>query len=287
LQAIRRPRVGSIGEVEIARRLCSGDLVGELPVTCGQSAPSSSSASHGSFMAQTQTYFNLLEAFEREGCPVCRLVEDAVGRYIDGVSYEFVGDLELRDRLRNSLGFCNHHAYQWLASSQVLGTAQIYADVLAQINAELGRMTFRRPGMLSSLAARFDQQSTPEPDTRNGSGVIEAKARCPVCDVQDQAEKMIVASLLDWLSDPAFAAAYSPSSGLCVPHLRYGLQGAKQREAFEALRAKAMAGNELLLTQLREIIRKHDYRFQGEPAGDELGASERAVRQVAGARGIR
>jgi hypothetical protein len=237
-------------------------------------------------MAHTQTYFNLLDAFEIEGCPVCRLVEDAVERYIDGVSYEFVGDLEIRDRLRSSLGFCNHHAYQWLASSQVLGTAQIYADVLAQINAGLGRMAFRRPGVLSSLAARLDPQAAPEPDLRSGSGVIEAKARCPVCDVQEQAEKMIVASLLDWLSDPDFAAAYSQSSGLCLPHLRDGLQGAKRRETFEALRAKAMAGNELLITQLKEIIRKHDYRFQGEPAGDEIGAGERAVRQVVGARGI-
>ena len=37
---------------------------------------------------------------------------------------------------------------------------------------------------------------------------------------------------------------------------------------------------------LREVIRKHDYRFRDEPAGDEWKAVEQAVRRVASEPGI-
>lgn len=42
----------------------------------------------------------------------------------------------------------------------------------------------------------------------------------------------------------------------------------------------------LLLAQLSEIIRKHDYRFQSEPPGDEVGAASRAIAHVSGFQGL-
>ena len=62
--------------------------------------------------------------------------------------------------------------------------------------------------------------------------------------------------------------------------------GAPDARAFGALREEAIAGEERRLGQLREVIRKHDYRFRGEPTGEETGAGERAVHHVVGAPGI-
>jgi hypothetical protein len=54
---------------------------------------------------------------------------------------------------------------------------------------------------------------------------------------------------------------------------------------FELLRSRAQQTHETLVAHLNETIRKHDYRFRHEPAGDEKGSPERAVAYVAGAHG--
>jgi hypothetical protein len=79
---------------------------------------------------------------------------------------------------------------------------------------------------------------------------------------------------------------YLASDGLCVTHLNLALCAGPDAEALEALRARMLQTHEALRGQLREVIRKHDYRYRDEAAGPEWSAVEQAVRHVAGTPGI-
>jgi len=78
------------------------------------------------------TAFNLIEACREPGCPVCRLEQRSVQRYLENQFYENVNNPDFRDHLRRSLGFCKEHA--WLAANahlgDALGFALIYRDVI-------------------------------------------------------------------------------------------------------------------------------------------------------------
>src|SRR5687767_11547818 len=71
--------------------------------------------------------YKLLEACREPGCPVCRLEQRSVERYLDSQFYESVNNPAWRDRLRASLGFCQEHA--WLAVDQRLGDALGFAII--------------------------------------------------------------------------------------------------------------------------------------------------------------
>lgn len=208
--------------------------------------------------------FEVREALGESGCVVCRLSLRSVSRLIRSIAYEQVNDLSLREQLRRAAGFCNAHAYQWLAEARsVLGTALIYRDVL---NASLAEMDSRRGGRLRGLL---------------GGGQPEAS--CPLCAAQADSEVRYLDTLLSVVSpEPSVVDA---SDGLCRRHtlaaLRMGGAGA------EALvqRTRVVVGQ--MLAELDEVIRKEDYRFRDEPRTDaERSVPSRAVAWASGAEGL-
>jgi uncharacterized protein DUF6062 len=241
-------------------------------------------SARGNNVNQPQSYFDLRDALHQNGCPLCRLVLASVAHYIDAVNYEFVGDPALRDQLRKSAGFCNEHGHQWLRKAHVLGTAQIYTDVLQRIATEIPNLESRASGMFSGLATLF----APRPESQSGGDdvdVARTSAPCPVCARREHVERLLITRLAKSLTDPSFAQVYRESSGLCLPHLRRVL-GVCDEAAFGVLRDKAQTDARALLAQMGEIIRKHDYRYSDEPAGAERGAAERAVNFVTAEPGI-
>ena len=72
-------------------------------------------------MTKTATYFDLRDACQLPGCPVCRIEQRTVQRFLDALMYENVNDPGTRDRLRGSLGFCHEHA--WQVANEMLGNA--------------------------------------------------------------------------------------------------------------------------------------------------------------------
>lgn len=229
----------------------------------------------------TQSAYDLVDAFKQNGCPVCTLGLHSVAHYIESTNYDSVGDVGVRHQLKGALGFCNLHAYQWLHAAFILGTAQIYHDVLGIILNDL-QSTSWHPATLSdrvtSLLSHHDDEAP--------GGVIQPTASCPACAVLAETEEMLIRTLMQTLADPTFRDAYAASTGLCIPHLRAALTSAPTREAFEMLKNHAVHQEEILLAQLAEIVRKHDYRYLHEPIGEEKGAAARSVAHVAGAKGM-
>ena len=230
---------------------------------------------------RTRMHDDLLEAFGREGCPLCRVALEAVSAYLASISHEGgVTDLEIRDRIRASHGFCRAHAYRWLEEQHVLGTAIIYEDVLGHVAEELRRLRFGKRGLLAGM---------PFLAGGRGGGGVEALAphrSCLACVFLAEYESAAVQALLRGLERADFREAYGASAGLCLPHLGAALAAAPDEGALGALIEAALDRHEALRGELREIMRKHDYRFRGEPVGDERGAERRAVRHVAGERGL-
>jgi hypothetical protein len=235
-------------------------------------------------LARTQTHFDLIDACRQQGCPVCRVTLVAVARCIDRIDYEFVNDPAIRAAVERTWGFCGTHAQQWLREGHVLGVALVYEGVIARLHPQVEQTRPEaRPDVLSQLAARFRRR-------RRGTdrALPRPQGRCPVCRERDETESRLIVALGEGLRETAddFRVAFRQSDGLCLPHLRLAFSILGDAETGDALRGATVAHQERLLGQLREIVRKHDYRYRDEPSGEERGAATRAVAHVTGLPGI-
>ena len=90
-------------------------------------------------------YFDVVEACGESGCPICRLSRREVKKYLDAILYDCVTDPDIRDGLRDSLGYCHTHGWQLstVGRGYLLGISIIYEDVLDVVQADLQKM---RPG---------------------------------------------------------------------------------------------------------------------------------------------
>jgi len=214
-------------------------------------------------------YFELLEALQAKGCAICRLGRKAGDSYLNALLYEGVIDVPIRDELRNARGPCYRHAWQMAGKrGSVLGTALIYRDVVNTL-----------------VKALQEEAAAP----RRWRAAREALARrlaptvgCPACALEQDAEHRSAKTLLKHLNSAEVAAAYSAAGGLCLPHFQVVLSHAGD----EAARTLAQ-WQEGALCRLRDkldgLIRKHDYRFRGEPTTDEEAISwKRAVAAAVG-----
>lgn len=231
---------------------------------------------------QTQGTYDLLDAFEEDGCPICRLGLHSVAHYIESINYDSVGDQGIRTQLQKSLGYCNLHAYQWLQAAVILGTANIYRDVVRVIHDDLQTRSHHAHALGDRVLSLFGDRSADE----EAEDLIVPSASCPICVVLAETEQRLVKTLIHGLADAGFRSAYDASSGLCIPHLRLALLSAATQASYETLKAHALRTEETLIAQLSEIIRRHDYRYMHEPSGEEKGAAARAVAHVAGAKGL-
>lgn len=239
-------------------------------------------------MPRTRTSTDLLEAFRREGCPVCRIVLATVRSYLDSISHEGgITDPEIRDRIRAAHGFCHTHAYQWLEQQHVLGTAIIYDDVLGHVACELQSLRFKSRGLLPGAASLRGVFGGNSPGGDGRLDTLRPHQECLACRSASNAEQAAVHALLTHFREQDFRQAYERSDGLCLPHLREALSAVRDEGSFDGLVQAALSHHEALRKQLQEVIRHHDYRFSGEPAGDERGSGTRAVRHVVGEAGVR
>jgi len=227
----------------------------------------------------------LLEACREPGCPVCRLEQRSVERYLDSQFYESVNSPAWRDRLRASLGFCHEHA--WLAADQrlgdALGFAIIYRDV---VNSVLTRLQDGVPPR-SSRRSMTLLRRIPEQVRNIVERVLHAltpQKHCPACQHRSEMTRINISELVRELEEPEMADSLRASDGLCLPHLRQALEQVKNVSACERLLAIHREKLEGLKAELAEFIRKNDYQFVEEGFGKEGDAWLRAVSMIVGSR---
>lgn len=213
-------------------------------------------------------YFEMREALQAGGCPICRLGRQASDSYLNALIHEGVTDPALRQDLRDARGLCHRHAWRLAhRRGSTLGVAIVYHDVintLARTLEEGGGSAGRRGGR-QALARSLGPS-----------------ARCPACKLEEEAVPRAAKTLLAYQEDPDIAAAFVPAGGLCLPHfqLTLGLAGDAQAQVLESRQLEVYRR---LRDQLAELIRKHDHRFKDEPVSPEEASSWlRAVAAVDG-----
>lgn len=221
----------------------------------------------------------ILDACNQPGCPVCRLSQQAVEHYLDGLLYENVNELDLRQYLRRSLGFCNVHSWQLLEFRDVLGIAIIYHDILGTVLSELPAesSTGEAQGWLRRLVSK-----TPPEKTGMAVQALTPRKPCPACQQQISTEKLILTELVGSLKDEKIAGALADSQGLCLPHLRQAIEHVQEESEFNTLLSISRKKLEALRVELGEFIRKSDYRFRQEGLGSERDSGRRAIRITVG-----
>ena len=233
------------------------------------------------------SHFDIIDACAQPGCPLCRLSDAVVQRYLDAIVYECINDPPTRELLSRSQGYCNEHAWRLTRASggAALSTAFVYRSLLTDISAALEGVPY----------ARRDSLARPDKDARKRVAAgqpprsLAPELVCPACAQRDQMEALALRALVEALGrrDAPMQAALAGSAGLCLVHLRGALAQSPNAAAFDFLRDDARQHLARLAAELSEYIRKNDYRFAGEPFGAEGDSWQRAVAAMVGTRGLR
>jgi hypothetical protein len=225
------------------------------------------------------TYYELLDAFEKPGCPVCTNLERGSLKALNDMLYEQVTDPESRRRLVESRGYCNWHA--WMlprVQNSPLGVALIYRHLLTEALACV--QVIRRETRERSFWRRMWERVT---RAHGGPAPLlewwRTKSRCPLCGLARQSERESLGTILDFIGEGEFAAGFGRCAGLCLAHLCEAVAIGRDHPNLPALLAAHEARWTALAGELEEFARKNDYRFAGETVGEE-GSSWRRVLDV-------
>ncbi|MDP9224849.1 MAG: DUF6062 family protein, partial [Actinomycetota bacterium] len=206
-------------------------------------------------------FHDLLRDLEFRGCCVCSGATRSSRRYLDSLLWEFVTDGGIRTRLRAGHGFCREHTFLAIEVARAhagdAGLAALYEDFLEHIRHHI--LDLRSP----HRSARF----------RPGKRVeilIKPELPCRACESESGAVRAYLTILAHRGRYPEIETALEASRrGLCIPHLERGLTMFADAEPRAALVALYLKFEEELRADLRDFIRKRDYRFQDEPRGLE------------------
>ena len=222
-------------------------------------------------------FFRLVDACDRQGCPICRCVTDDARQYLDSLLYEQVTDPHLRRRLHASWGFCNWHAWMLReVSDPAFGSAILCEDLL---RVAISRFQKKGPlAWLGRLRGRGRRSVLVDLHRR--------RAVCPGCTLSAESEQRYVELALSFVDDPEFDQAYDRSQGLCVPHAVKALHlGAGSAEA-QRLVTRTLSKWTELRRDLEGFIGKHDHQKRQPFTEAESTAYLRALEMIAGAPGL-
>jgi uncharacterized protein DUF6062 len=229
-------------------------------------------------VSRHSVFFDIEDALAKPGCPLCRLTTASVLQYFASLGYEQVNDVEARDELRASGGFCRRHAWLfWERSGNRLGVAIIYRDLLNHASGGVKASGGLIGGGLGRRLGRL------LPGGRRGERPGSAPVRpCTACRYEDDAELRYRSTLLEHLGAADVRQRFARSDGLCLPHLTRALEAGRRGEDLAFLREDAIRRLGSLVGELDEYIRKHDYRFRHEGFGSEEDSPRRAVERAVG-----
>ena len=219
----------------------------------------------------------LVEASGGEGCPLCRVAAEDLGRFFSFFAKEGWHDGETLQALREGLGFCAKHmrTLAAAASPEVVSTVSAEVDdaAVACLRQFLCASGAAPGGPVARLLWRRHLRVIR--DRLAGRGC------CLACQRVAETEEAMAAEFVRALETEAVARRYEGGPGLCMRHFVAALAC----EAAMPLRVLLRAQRERLLPllrDLREYLRKYGYHYRDEPRGAEQDAWLRALERFTG-----
>jgi hypothetical protein len=240
----------------------------------------------------------LRAAFQREGCPVCVVVQESMNRVMGNWNYEGFTDVAHRHELIRTRGFCPLHTWQLAQRNNTFQLAVVYREVLADLLKNFDRerdeqhgeatMQENTPGWLGKLGK---VQRWFQPDATMSSSPVEIALlyeHCPLCRSRGNIELRIVQTLLEVIANKEAQQLLRQSTGLCRPHFMQATNYAKAHTpgSEQVIADCQLACLQRTLSEIEELIRKHDYRYLDETRGGEMTAWRRAAELCAGNPGV-
>ncbi len=230
----------------------------------------------------------LQRACQQEGCPVCAVVLEQVARTMDTWSYDGFTDVEQREKVTRARGFCPLHTWQLAQRNATFQLAIVYENILSTLDEDLEQQRLSLPqetpgrDWLMEIKQLF--QAGPSMPT-NPAQLYE---QCPFCRTRENIEQRLTERLVALLRHDDMPARLRQSTGLCRVHFALAFQYADvhapaQRSVLIACQQESVRR---VLGEVRELIRKHDYRFSEEARGEEMTAWRRAIALCAGNPGV-
>lgn len=223
-------------------------------------------------------YFDILELLAQGLCPACELVRRKPMHYIDHALYGLVTDPHAQNLFAETGGYCRRHAGMLLSIpwGSALGVAILYNRLIEDAAQELksGKAAGGGGLSLNPFAAKRRKASLARNDNPD----------CLACKVERETEEGVLHTLVKMLraGDKRLAEAVEGSDGFCLYHLESALRIGADEAAGAVLRRHGLRRAEKLLAELKEFIRKSDYRHTKEEMGGEGDSWMRAVAWVTG-----
>jgi len=232
------------------------------------------------------TYFQLLDAFKEPGCPVCSLLMRGAQKALDSLMYEQVNDPITRERLVESHGFCNWHA--WLLpriANSASGVGVIYRHLL-QVALDALEAARRHVGTVQPEDGGWGRWLASRGEPSPLLVWRQKRTPCFLCTLSRQSEHDTLRAMLDYIGEAEFAEACGRSAGLCLPHLELAADLGRQHPNLRALLDIHVTQWRDLHWELGEFGRKADYRYVDEAKGREGMSWSRALELFAGQQGL-
>jgi hypothetical protein len=207
-------------------------------------------------------------------------------------SHEGFTDVEHRQEVMRARGFCPLHTWQLAQRNNAFQLGVVYENILSSL--------------MEDLDAYEQGQTPPQKMQRNwlteikhlfpsgSSSLLQDPTRsygqCVFCKIQSSIEQRLIERLVRLLQiEEAMPALLSQSTGLCRVHFTRTLQYAETHASAQCstLIACQRTCVERVLSEIRELVRKHDYRFSQEMQGEEMTSWRRAAALCAGNSGVR
>jgi Family of unknown function (DUF6062) len=223
----------------------------------------------------------LIDALQHPGCVLCQLAQDKSQRYIETLLDTAVIDVDQRNDWQHAKGFCAWHAHMALTLPQGSSSlAILYADILRHEMAQMTPLSRSEP----MSCWRFGRSRRAlRQRAQNWLRAWRQPRVCPTCRLWQEQEQLCLSVLLDHWLDPELVQAFAQSDGLCVPHTARLIAQGSHHARLPAILAAQQERMQALHDDLREFIRKQDYRFAHEPFGREANAWQRVVALIVGA----
>jgi len=231
-------------------------------------------------------------------CPLCLVLKEDEKRYIEAFFSEHVMNPEYRKIVIHSRGFCKQHFQKILDFAikhyEELGLALVLKDIIESIINDLKKINLNNESLTKNsgfhiLNINIKKKKALDKLYQIESIIKEREQTCPACKYLKEFDEINADTLAIMLSsNPSFLKEFKESKGLCLLHLIKLLRIIKLRHknSFSSL-LKDLLSLEMksftrLNYELKEFIRKHDYRFSDKPWGIEKDSVKRSIIKLIG-----